>query len=963
MPTRGYVLAICLLSALLLIPTPGRAQATVTVSIVQPSVGNPIRFGQTLLVRATVTSTNEVSTVTASVGGRSIALIFNTGAWVGTITTGDLPYGAMTLTVVATDVNGVSGQAQRSVFHDNPPTLEFLSPAFNALARPDIRVHARCTDDGGPCQLRTVGGGVALTGTGEIDGVISLALLEGREVHYEIVATDSAGQSTGTWRPVWVESSRRLGLVATLPGLILDIDSTRALVLDEFVPRRALIVDRLTGAAQAIYTEPSPTTSTISSGFLTPVGALVHTRTPGQAGRLHEWRNGALTEIATLASIESLTVAGGWAIYSTIDNATQPLVRRNLLTGVDVTISTTALNNGNDVTASGDVVYAEPAGVNDFDLYRYSGGSSSPLVVEPAVSTYYPKTDGAITAFARNANGIGLHTPNAVETLTSGLSSFASAEDYRVNNGWTAFVRPGNGGSQQVWTRSPAGTLRQVSAVGGLADLENLNPNGDVVYRVFTGGGRRYLAPASGGPTVEIGSTLGRPVWLDNLWHVLAGPHLLRFMNTWNSTLAEGATGPFFDTDLAILNPYASAASVLFTFIREDGSTIERDKTIGPNSHLTVHVDEEDGRLASAAFSTVFPNSATSPVVVERTMTWDATGYGGHSGSAVDGPRMKWHFAEGAQGYFDTYILLVNTGATAATARLTFLVEGGAPVVRTVATPSFARVTVYAGAIPELVNRSFSTIVEATAPIVAERAMYFGGPPLWAGGHESAGVPDAATRWYHAEGASGPMFDTFILLANPNPQPTQAYIRFLTDAGVAVGGGLTLPAFSRLTIPAEAFDPQLANASFATTVQADLPIVSERAMYWSTTGGAWQEAHNSFGVTATATKWATADGRVGGAREYQTYVLVANPSETQTATITATFMREGGVQVARTLTLGPNRRLNIFCNEIPELVNANFGVVVQSTNGVPIAVERATYWNAGGVTWAGGTNVTATPIP
>ena len=86
--------------------------------------------------------------------------------------------------------------------------------------------------------------------------------------------------------------------------------------------------------------------------------------------------------------------------------------------------------------------------------------------------------------------------------------------------------------------------------------------------------------------------------------------------------------------------------------------------------------------MASAAASTVV-ESAT-PLVVERTMTWDQSGYGGHSGSAVDGARRRWLFAEGAQGYFDTFILLVNNQFEPATIRLTFLVEYGGTVIRTI---------------------------------------------------------------------------------------------------------------------------------------------------------------------------------------------------------------------------------------------------------------------------------------
>ena len=43
-----------------------------------------------------------------------------------------------------------------------------------------------------------------------------------------------------------------------------------------------------------------------------------------------------------------------------------------------------------------------------------------------------------------------------------------------------------------------------------------------------------------------------------------------------------------------------------------------------------------------------------------------------------------------------------------------------------------------------------------------------------------------------------------------------------------------------------------------------------------------------------------------------------------------------------------------------------FGILVESIDTAPLAqlvVERAMYWNAGGVTWAAGTNLLATPLP
>ena len=53
--------------------------------------------------------------------------------------------------------------------------------------------------------------------------------------------------------------------------------------------------------------------------------------------------------------------------------------------------------------------------------------------------------------------------------------------------------------------------------------------------------------------------------------------------------------------------------------------------------------------------------------------------------------------------------------------------------------------------------------------MIAERAMYFATQPgrLWAGGHVNTGIVAPSTSWFHAEGATGTFFNTFILLSNP----------------------------------------------------------------------------------------------------------------------------------------------------------------------------------------------------
>ena len=114
-------------------------------------------------------------------------------------------------------------------------------------------------------------------------------------------------------------------------------------------------------------------------------------------------------------------------------------------------------------------------------------------------------------------------------------------------------------------------------------------------------------------------------------------------------------------------------------------------------------------------------------------------------------------------------MLVINPNPTPADVTFTFFRENEAPVVKTVTVGATTRLTLHAGDVPELVDRSFGIAVHATQPIMAERAMYFGttATRVWSGGSESAGVTAPSTRWFLAEGATGTFFDTFVLLSNP----------------------------------------------------------------------------------------------------------------------------------------------------------------------------------------------------
>jgi hypothetical protein len=426
-------------------------------------------------------------------------------------------------------------------------------------------------------------------------------------------------------------------------------------------------------------------------------------------------------------------------------------------------------------------------------------------------------------------------------------------------------------------------------------------------------------------------------------------------------TLAEGSTGAFFDTDILIANPNTVAAPVSITYLKGDGTTVDQTLTLAPTSRTTIAVDQLPGLEATEVSATVTSTTGV-PIVVERTMRWDSTGYGAHTEKATDGPAQTWFFAEGSQGFFDTYVLLANPSPRENIATVTFLVEGSEAVVKKFTLAPTSRHTVPASTIPEVINRSFGIIVDFAAPGLAERAMYFGSPTFNAG-HESAGVNRPATSWFLAEGATGSFFTTFVLLANPGKSDATATVTFLPEGGAAVTKTKLVPVGQRVTLNIAAEDPSLASGAVATAVQSTRPILVERAQYWPFTPDRWYEAHNSFGSTALGRKWGLAEGRVGGPEGYQTFILLANANQVDVAQVRITFLRTNGTTVIKTFTVNPASRLTVPVNSLAELNNESVGALIEVTGGAGIFVERAMYSNANGVMFAAGTNALATRLP
>jgi hypothetical protein len=454
--------------------------------------------------------------------------------------------------------------------------------------------------------------------------------------------------------------------------------------------------------------------------------------------------------------------------------------------------------------------------------------------------------------------------------------------------------------------------------------------------------------------------------------------------DTFRYFLAEGATSSFFDTQLALLNPGDVATAATLTFAQAAQAPVSLVVSLPARTRRTVWPRTVAG-LAAAEFSTSV--SASQPLVVDRTMTWDACGYGSHAETAATSPSPVWYLAEGAtHSGFALFYLLQNPGDTATTARVRYLRAAGAPLEKTYPLPPRSRTNIwvnveeFAGEGQALAAAEISAVVQTAdlTPIIVERAMYRSTHGrVFDAGHESMGVTTPATRWFLAEGRTGPVFDQFVLIANPDARDAAVRLTYLLDSGQTYVHDIVAPASARTSvwvdrerIPGVPGEP-LADVALSTSVESlnGVPLIVERAMWWPGSGDTWHEAHNSAGAIASGTRWALAEGEVGGPRGLQTYVLIANASA-YGGRARVTLLFEDGTSTSREYPLLAQARTNAAIGpDFGDVVEGRrFGVVVDAlglTDEAPapqIVVERAMYSNAGGVPLAAGTNAVATRL-
>lgn len=465
--------------------------------------------------------------------------------------------------------------------------------------------------------------------------------------------------------------------------------------------------------------------------------------------------------------------------------------------------------------------------------------------------------------------------------------------------------------------------------------------------------------------------------------------------STW--FLAEGASNGTFDEDILVGNPSATALGVTVTLLPAPdavitpGAVLEKTFTLPGTGRLTVNIRREFPGLSgatSARISAAIQGSTTpADIVVERSMFFPLTGTpyaGGTSASGVTAPATRWILAEGASGVFETFILIANPGTTAASVTARYLRGNGTSLSETFTVQPGNRETRWPSSYAGLAGEGFSTVVESSAPVVAERAMYF---DSFRSGHDALGVTEGRTTWYFAEGFTGGnatiAFETFLLVGNDNDQPATVTATFFRDTGAPITRTYTVLPRSRFNIWTDQEKDSagallLPATAFSVRLESTIPIVAERAMYWGTPSAAdpttpsfpWKEGHVVAGIRQPEAKWAFAEGRQGddpSGVAFDSFFLLVNPN-TSPMQVRATFVTEDGTGFTTTATVAANARANIWPTpgagpdadsntKFALLQGRRFACFLESVGGETFVAERAMYWS----TFVGGHANAGTP--
>ncbi len=305
----------------------------------------------------------------------------------------------------------------------------------------------------------------------------------------------------------------------------------------------------------------------------------------------------------------------------------------------------------------------------------------------------------------------------------------------------------------------------------------------------------------------------------------------------------------------------------------------------------------------------------------------------------------SWFFAEGYTGTgFEEWLCVQNPGDAAANVEVLYMFEDGQDT-KSYGVDPHSRRTIN---VNDEVNagRNVSAALSSSTPVVAERPMYFDYKGKWQGGHDVVGARTPFYYWYFAEGYTGPGFEEWLCLQNPNESTISATVTFMFEGEAPLPITYDLGPLSRFTLNVN--ETVGADKNVSIKVESEDALVAERPMYFDYKGS-WRGGHDIVGVTMPSYSWFFAEGYTGPG--FEEWLCLQNPFPQQAEVDIFYITSDGQVFPPYELSIPGNSRKTVD-------VNKNLGEgyevsVAIFSDDAPIVAERPMYFNYKGK-WDGG---------
>jgi len=299
----------------------------------------------------------------------------------------------------------------------------------------------------------------------------------------------------------------------------------------------------------------------------------------------------------------------------------------------------------------------------------------------------------------------------------------------------------------------------------------------------------------------------------------------------------NGTTQDNYQTYILLQNPNDSVAHANVIYTLDDTNVVYNHSHILPaHSRYTIHTNDPSQIGNDQGFSVKVLSDL--PIVAEKTIYYMNEGYNSFGSTS---PANTWYFPEGNTIYgTETDIFIQNPNNQTAKVDLTYMLEGGGTRDKSFDILPNERIIIHTRDADQMsIGQLFSTKINSTIPVIAERSIYWSNGPGSVAGHDTIGSKILANTWFFANDdvpEEIANFSIYLLIQNPNTITETVTIEYTLMNGTIVTRSHVVPPESRYSIitnsPAE-IGP---NKTFSARLVSDLPFIVERAKYYANGG-------------------------------------------------------------------------------------------------------------------------------